>query len=70
MLSAHRDDLPELIQRAERALTQIESRLLASIDADESSQLVEQAVDLTTEILELKNSLNDLTEEDSPQRAR
>jgi hypothetical protein len=51
-------------------LAQIEARLLETINAYESSQLVEQAVDLTTRILELKNSLNDLVEKDNSQRAR
>jgi hypothetical protein len=50
-------ELQRLLKVAEAELENIEIRLLETVGADESSQLVEKAVDLTARVLELKNAM-------------
>jgi len=69
-MSKNRSTLLYQLEIAETQLAQIESRLCATVDAHESAELVEQAVDLTTLVLELKNALDDLPVENSSPSAR
>lgn len=50
--------LHHLLKNVQAELTQVENRLSESVDADESTRLVDHAVDLQASVEELQNLLN------------
>ena len=55
-MSQNLSDVHKLLRITEAEL----ERLYSTVDAAESTQLVERAVDLTTRVLELKNAVDEI----------